>query len=74
MKTLREISMIRAPQITNAIMNNKVCYVYSGENILFILNCDGLLGFTGSSITVRQGHHAISYDNIGVQRSIATIR
>lgn len=67
--------MIRAPEIASATMIQKVAYVYDHKgNMLFLLPCDAILGYTGTSITVRLAAHALTYNNMGAQQAIATIR
>lgn len=67
--------MIRAPEIASAVMIGKVVYAYDQRgNILFILPCDGLLGYTGRTITVRLAQHALTYNNMGSQINLQTIR
>ena len=72
-KDLRE--MIRAPEIGSAVMISKMLYVKDRQgNILFLLPCDDLLGYTPTSITVRVAAHALTYNNMGSQTNIETIR
>jgi len=66
---------MRAPDIDTVLTMGKVVYVKDRQgNILFILNADALLGYTPSSVTVRVNHHALTYNNMGSQTQIATIR
>lgn len=76
MKPLREISpMIRAPEIASVVMIQKIAYVYDQRgNILFLLPCDAILGYTGTSVTIRQAAHAFTYNNMGTQTTMQTIR
>jgi hypothetical protein len=76
MKHLREIApMIRAPEIASAVAIGKTIYVYDVRgNILFILNADNLLNYTGTTITVRLGQYALTYNNTGTQINLQTIR
>lgn len=69
---LRE--MIRAPEITNAVMIGKTAYVYNGSNILFLLPCDKIMGYTGTAITIRLAKHSITYNNMGMQTTVQTLR
>jgi hypothetical protein len=79
-KTLREIApnrsvAMRAPDIASVMMIHKVAYVYDQRgDILFLMPCDALLGYTGGTVTVRQGSHALTYNNMGSQTLIQTIR
>jgi hypothetical protein len=67
--------MIRAPEIASAVMIGKVVYAYDHRgNVLYILTADGLLGYTATTLTVRLGSHALTYNNMGTQISIQTIR
>ena len=68
---------MRAPEIASAIFtaNSKVVYVYDARgNILFIQTADALLGYTATTLTVRLGHHALTYNNTGTQINLQTIR
>jgi len=68
---------MRAPEIASAVYTkaNKTIYVYDARgNILFILTADDLLGYTQSTLTARLGHHALTYNNMGTQINIQTIR
>jgi hypothetical protein len=67
--------MIRAPEIASVTMIQKIAYAYDQRgNILFLLPCDGILGYTGTSVTIRQGAHALTYNNMGSQTTMQTIR
>jgi hypothetical protein len=74
-KHLREITNMKAPEIANAVPIGKTVYVYDNRgNILFIISADALLGYTGSSLTVRLGSYALTYNNMGTQTTIQTLR
>lgn len=67
--------MIRAPEIASAVAIGKTIYVYDNRNnILFILTADALLGYTSTTVTVRLGAHALTYNNMGTQTMLQTIR
>ena len=67
--------MIKAPEIASAVAIGKVTYVYDHQgNILFLMPSDGLLGYTPTTVTVRQGSHALTYNNMGSQTLMQTIR
>jgi hypothetical protein len=73
-KQLREIAPMRAPEIASAVMIGKVVYVYDHRsNILFIMPCDALLGYTATTLTVRLAAHALTYNNMGTQIGLQTI-
>jgi hypothetical protein len=53
----------------------KVCYVYDDRNnVLLLMNCDQLLGYTPSNVTVRIGANALTYDINGRQLNLVTLR
>lgn len=80
MKTLREIThgkvnAMRAPEIATAYSIGKTIYVKDKQgNILFILTADQLMGYTSTTVTIRLGNHALTYNNMGTQQTIQTIR
>jgi len=66
---------MRAPEIASAVMIGKTVYVYDSRgNILFIVTANGLLGYTATTLTIRLAHHALTYNNMGAQINIQTIR
>jgi hypothetical protein len=74
-KHLREITAMRAPEISSAVWINKLVYVKDNrDNILFLLPADKLLGYTSTSVTIKQGTYALTYNNMGTQVSLQTIR
>lgn len=62
-------------QIASVITIGKVVYVQDHHGgILFLITCDGLLGYTPTSVTVRLKSDAVTYDNLGRQQNIQTLR
>ena len=71
----KEQEMIKAPEIAIATMLGKTIYVKDKQgNILFILTADQLLGYTATTITVRLGSYSQTYNNMGSQINLQTLR
>jgi hypothetical protein len=68
LKELRELP------ITSAIKISTNAYVYSGQNVIFIVPADDILNWTASTVTVRLKQLLVTYNNMGSQTSLVPLK